>query len=202
MANTPTTREDMGQVCSDDSRGDQRRVSGGDCGGGAGSRRLRGGAGTRRVAAAAAFPVKFKLDENLPVSSGRAPTGRGHDVDTVTAEGLTGAGDPDVVAAAAAEARGSRRHRPTGSPASLESGWVAGTNRERGTPTSDGPRLSRRPGGRQEALACGRPILTGGGYTKYRISGPGPLEPSARGGTPGDRVRAGETMPGCRGTTG
>jgi predicted nuclease of predicted toxin-antitoxin system len=49
--------------------------------------------------------VKFKLDENLPVSSARALTGRGHDVDTVTAEGLTGAGDPDVVAAAAAEAR-------------------------------------------------------------------------------------------------
>jgi predicted nuclease of predicted toxin-antitoxin system len=49
--------------------------------------------------------VKFKLDENLPVSSTRALTVRGHDVDTVTAEGLTGAGDPDVVAAAAAETR-------------------------------------------------------------------------------------------------
>lgn len=49
--------------------------------------------------------MKFKLDENLPVSSARALTGRGHDVDTVTTEGLTGAGDPDVVAAAAAEAR-------------------------------------------------------------------------------------------------
>jgi predicted nuclease of predicted toxin-antitoxin system len=49
--------------------------------------------------------VKFKLDENLSASSARALTERGHDVDTVTAEGLTGAGDPDVVAAAAAEAR-------------------------------------------------------------------------------------------------
>ena len=49
--------------------------------------------------------MKFKLDENLPVSSARALTGCGHDVDTVAAEGLTGASDPDVVAAAAAEAR-------------------------------------------------------------------------------------------------
>lgn len=49
--------------------------------------------------------MKFKLDENLPVSSGHALTGCGHDVDTVTAEGLTGAADPQVLAAAAAEAR-------------------------------------------------------------------------------------------------
>jgi predicted nuclease of predicted toxin-antitoxin system len=49
--------------------------------------------------------VKFKLDENLPVSSARALTSAGHDVHTVTAEGLTGAADPNVVAAAAAEAR-------------------------------------------------------------------------------------------------
>ena len=49
--------------------------------------------------------MKFKLDDNLPVSSARALTGRGHDVHTVTAEGLTGASDPDVVAAAAAAAR-------------------------------------------------------------------------------------------------
>jgi predicted nuclease of predicted toxin-antitoxin system len=49
--------------------------------------------------------VKFKLDENLPVSSARALSGCGHDVDTVTAEGLTGAADPDVVAAATTEAR-------------------------------------------------------------------------------------------------
>jgi predicted nuclease of predicted toxin-antitoxin system len=49
--------------------------------------------------------VKFKLDENLPVSSAHALIACGHDVDTVTAEGLTGAGDPDVVAAAAADAR-------------------------------------------------------------------------------------------------
>ncbi|HEY1344811.1 MAG TPA: DUF5615 family PIN-like protein [Streptosporangiaceae bacterium] len=49
--------------------------------------------------------MKFKLDENLPVSFARALTVCGHDVDTVTAEGLTGAGDPDVVAAAAADTR-------------------------------------------------------------------------------------------------
>lgn len=49
--------------------------------------------------------MKFKLDENLPVSSARSLTKSGHDVDTVAAEGLTGAADPDVVAAAAAEAR-------------------------------------------------------------------------------------------------
>jgi uncharacterized protein DUF433 len=35
--------------------------------------RLRRGAGARRAAAAAAVAVKFKLDENLPVSSGTPP---------------------------------------------------------------------------------------------------------------------------------
>jgi predicted nuclease of predicted toxin-antitoxin system len=49
--------------------------------------------------------VKFKLDENLPISSAQALAGCGHEVDTVAAEGLTGAADPRVVAAAAAEAR-------------------------------------------------------------------------------------------------
>jgi predicted nuclease of predicted toxin-antitoxin system len=49
--------------------------------------------------------VKFKFDENLPVSSARALTGCGHDVDTVAAEGLTGAAGLEVVAAAAAGAR-------------------------------------------------------------------------------------------------
>jgi predicted nuclease of predicted toxin-antitoxin system len=49
--------------------------------------------------------VKFKLDENLPVSAADALTGCGHDVDTVMAEGLTGAVDPRVVSAAAAEGR-------------------------------------------------------------------------------------------------
>jgi predicted nuclease of predicted toxin-antitoxin system len=49
--------------------------------------------------------VKFKLDENLPASSARLLAKSGHDVDTVAAEGLTGAADPDVVAAAAAEER-------------------------------------------------------------------------------------------------
>ena len=49
--------------------------------------------------------MKFKLDENLPGSSARALVKAGHDVDTVADEGLTGAVDPDVVAAATAEGR-------------------------------------------------------------------------------------------------
>jgi predicted nuclease of predicted toxin-antitoxin system len=46
--------------------------------------------------------VKFKLDENLPASSANVLARVGHDVDTVTGEGLKGAPDQDVVAAAAA----------------------------------------------------------------------------------------------------
>jgi predicted nuclease of predicted toxin-antitoxin system len=49
--------------------------------------------------------VKFKLDENLPVSAGTALVSVGHDVDTVSSEGLTGAPDQDVVAAATAASR-------------------------------------------------------------------------------------------------
>jgi predicted nuclease of predicted toxin-antitoxin system len=49
--------------------------------------------------------VKFKLDENLPVSSTAILTSAGHDVDTVTQEGLIGAPDPDVVTAATAAGR-------------------------------------------------------------------------------------------------
>ena len=44
--------------------------------------------------------MKFKLDENLPVSSAAILTSVGHDVDTVIQEGLIGAPDRDVVAAA------------------------------------------------------------------------------------------------------
>jgi predicted nuclease of predicted toxin-antitoxin system len=44
--------------------------------------------------------VKFKVDENLPVSSAAILAGAGHDVDTVGQEGLGGATDPEVVAAA------------------------------------------------------------------------------------------------------
>jgi predicted nuclease of predicted toxin-antitoxin system len=50
--------------------------------------------------------VKFKLDENLPTSSAAILADAGHDVDTVGQEGLSGAPDPDVVAAAAAAGRG------------------------------------------------------------------------------------------------
>lgn len=45
--------------------------------------------------------MKFKLDENLPASAAAVLTSHGHDIDTVSAEGLTGAPDPEVVAAAA-----------------------------------------------------------------------------------------------------
>jgi predicted nuclease of predicted toxin-antitoxin system len=44
--------------------------------------------------------VKFKLDETLPASSAAILAGAGHDVDTVGREGLSGATDPEVVAAA------------------------------------------------------------------------------------------------------
>lgn len=49
--------------------------------------------------------MKFKLDENLPVSAAAILQGAGHDVDTVISEGLTGAPDTDVVAAATADGR-------------------------------------------------------------------------------------------------
>jgi predicted nuclease of predicted toxin-antitoxin system len=49
--------------------------------------------------------MKFKLDENLPASSAAILANVGHDVDTVSAEGLTGAPDRDVVAAATAAGR-------------------------------------------------------------------------------------------------
>ncbi len=49
--------------------------------------------------------MKIKLDENLPVSAAAILQAAGHDVDTVTAEGLTGAPDLDVVAAATAADR-------------------------------------------------------------------------------------------------
>ncbi len=49
--------------------------------------------------------MKFKLDENLPVSSAATLTSAGHDVDTVTDEDLIGAPDRDVVAAATAAGR-------------------------------------------------------------------------------------------------
>ena len=49
--------------------------------------------------------MKFKLDENLPVSSAAILASAGHDVDTVPAEGLTGAPDQDVVTAATAAGR-------------------------------------------------------------------------------------------------
>lgn len=49
--------------------------------------------------------MKIKLDENLPASAAAILQAAGHDVDTVISEGLTGAPDPDVVAAANAAGR-------------------------------------------------------------------------------------------------
>jgi predicted nuclease of predicted toxin-antitoxin system len=49
--------------------------------------------------------VNFKLDENLPASAATILASAGHDVDTVPNEGLVGAPDQDVVAAATAAGR-------------------------------------------------------------------------------------------------
>jgi len=49
--------------------------------------------------------VKIKLDENLPHSAVHLLRRAGHDVDTVVDEGLAGADDLDVVAAASEDAR-------------------------------------------------------------------------------------------------
>ena len=49
--------------------------------------------------------MKFKLDENLPVSAASILAAAGHDVDTVPGEHLTGRPDQDVVAASTAAGR-------------------------------------------------------------------------------------------------
>jgi predicted nuclease of predicted toxin-antitoxin system len=49
--------------------------------------------------------AKVKLDEHLPRSLAAALTARGIDADTVTDEGLSGATDPEVLAAAGREGR-------------------------------------------------------------------------------------------------
>lgn len=49
--------------------------------------------------------MKFKLDENLPVSAASVLAAAGHDVDTVPGEQLVGRPDQDVVAASAAAGR-------------------------------------------------------------------------------------------------
>jgi len=48
--------------------------------------------------------MRFKLDENLPLSSAAILAIAAHDVGTVGQEGLSGASDPDVAAAATPEA--------------------------------------------------------------------------------------------------
>jgi predicted nuclease of predicted toxin-antitoxin system len=49
--------------------------------------------------------VKFKLGENLPAASATVLAGADRDADTVGVEGLAGAPDQDVVAAASADGR-------------------------------------------------------------------------------------------------
>ena len=49
--------------------------------------------------------MRIKLDENLPASAGGVLVAFGHDVDTVEGEGLVGAPDGEVVAAASAADR-------------------------------------------------------------------------------------------------
>ena len=49
--------------------------------------------------------MKFEVDENLPASAAAILASAGHDVDTVPAEGLTSAPDPDVVSAATGAGR-------------------------------------------------------------------------------------------------
>jgi predicted nuclease of predicted toxin-antitoxin system len=103
--------------------------------------------------------VKFKLDENLPVSSAAILTSAGHDVDTVTEEGLVGAPDRDVVAAATAAGRilisldrglGDIRAYPPGSHAGIvvlrltDQSAAAATRRSATWPAS--PILTALPG--------------------------------------------------------
>lgn len=49
--------------------------------------------------------MRIKLDENLPESAIPTLTDAGHDTDTTHAEGLNGAGDPQVLAGATADGR-------------------------------------------------------------------------------------------------
>lgn len=72
--------------------------------------------------------MRIKLDENLPVSAKAVLAARGHDVDTVAEEQLTGAPDPTVVAAASEMERllitldrglGDLRRYPPGSHAGI-----------------------------------------------------------------------------------
>lgn len=49
--------------------------------------------------------MRFRLDENLPVSAASVLAAAGHDVDTVPGEQLTGRPDQDVVAASTAAQR-------------------------------------------------------------------------------------------------
>lgn len=49
--------------------------------------------------------MRLKLDENIPADASVVARELGHDVDTVNAEGLTGAPDVDVLAAASGDGR-------------------------------------------------------------------------------------------------
>lgn len=49
--------------------------------------------------------MRFKVDENLPVEVATALAAAGHDADTVVAEELSGAADPDVLTRCSSEKR-------------------------------------------------------------------------------------------------
>ena len=49
--------------------------------------------------------MRIKLDENIPEALAQLLESTGHEVLTVAEEGLSGAGDPDVLGAAASERR-------------------------------------------------------------------------------------------------
>ena len=49
--------------------------------------------------------MRIKLDENMPEALAQLLQSAGHNVSTVFGEGLSGAGDPDVLSAAASEGR-------------------------------------------------------------------------------------------------
>ena len=72
--------------------------------------------------------MRVKLDENIPFRAGAILADAGHDVDTVVDEGLAGADDPTVSAAATVEERlvvtldrgfGDIRRYPPGSHAGI-----------------------------------------------------------------------------------
>jgi predicted nuclease of predicted toxin-antitoxin system len=108
--------------------------------------------------------VKFKLDENMPADLATYLREAGHDVADVVAEGLAGAEDPPVVAAATAEGRilltfdldfADIRHYPPGSHA----GIVVFRLQDQRWATLEGPVTRLLAGGKLERLQGGLAIV-------------------------------------------